>query len=215
VSAAGGVLVFPDLVTQELSRMRARLDIDLIAADALPLLRASCVLGALLALNGLAPGLEAQQARGRVTCEITENGESASGTASFQRDGSEVAAGTCGKELSVPSGDYSVVLQLDGALDGPAQRQSLTVQANGKHTLKADFATGTLEVRIVSQGKRAAGMAIIKRDGQQIGTLGSGVAAHLSAGSYRVVARYRAQEKDLGDVAIGAGQRVTLDAAFD
>jgi len=61
--------------------------------------------------------------------------------------------------------------------------------------LKADFPTATLEVRIASSGRRAAGMAVIKRNGQQLGTLGSGVAAHLSTGTYRILVRYRTQEK--------------------
>jgi hypothetical protein len=41
------------------------------------------------------------------------------------------------------------------------------------------------------------------------------VAAHLSAGTYRVIVRYRTQEKDLGDVHVEGGKRVTLDAAFE
>jgi len=172
------------------------------------------VLGQFL-LCGLLPVANAQEARGRVTCEIKENGESASGTVSFQQGGKELAGGACGKELSVPPGAYTVLLRLDGALDGPSQQQSLTVVLNGKHALKADFATGTLEIRIASQGRRAAGMAIIKQGGLQIGTLGSGVAAHLSAGTYQVVARYRSQEKNLGDIKIASGQRVTLDAVFE
>jgi hypothetical protein len=58
-------------------------------------------------------------------------------------------------------------------------------------------------------------MAVIRKDGKQIGTLGSGVAAHLSAGHYQIVARYRSQQKEFADVAITAGQRTTLDAAFE
>ena len=50
-------------------------------------------------------------------------------------------------------------------------------------------------------------MAVIRKDGKQIGTLGSGVAAHLSAGSYEVVARYRSQEKRFDDVQIKKGER--------
>jgi hypothetical protein len=176
---------------------------------------AGWLFGTWLASGAITPDVIAQEVRGRVVCEITENGGSASGTASFQRDGKEVASGTCGKELSVPPGAYTVLLRLDGALDGPADARPLTVDAHGRHTLKADFRTGMLEIRIASQGKRAAGMAIIKQNGQQIGTLGSGVAAHLSAGKYRVVARYRAQEKDLGEVSVGPGQHVVLDASFD
>ena len=152
---------------------------------------------------------------GRVSCDILENGQTASGVVSLQRDGHEVASGACGREFSVAAGSYTAALRLDGALDGPEQRQTLSVEAGALSKLNADFATGTLEVRIASLGKRAAGMAIIKRDGQQLGTLGSGVAAHLSAGTYRVVVRYRAQEKDLGDVHVEGGKRVTLDAAFE
>jgi uncharacterized cupredoxin-like copper-binding protein len=158
---------------------------------------------------------QAEAGKARVTCEVSENGEAASGTISVQQDGKEIVAGTCGKELTLPSGTYTAVVRLDGALDGPSQTKPLSLQPNSKSSMKVDFQTGTLEIRIAAQGKRAAGMAIIKKNGTQIGTLGSGVAAHLSAGSYRVVARYRTQEKDLGEVVVLAGQRLTLDAAFD
>lgn len=157
----------------------------------------------------------AEDAAGRVTCTIQENGEEASGVVAVQRDGKEVTSGSCGKELSVPAGTYTAVLRLDGALDGPEQTQPLTIKKGESTTVSANFATGILEVRIASQGKRAAGMAVIKRDGKQIGTLGSGVAAHLSAGTYEVIARHRTQEKAFGAVAVSAGQRVTLDAAFE
>jgi hypothetical protein len=169
----------------------------------------------LFACGLLGASADAQPARGRVICEITENGESASGTVSIQLNGQEIAAGSCGKELSVDSGSYTAVIKLDGALDGPSQQKPVSVAANGKAAVKADFATGTLEVRIASQGKRAAGLAVIKKNGAQIGTLGSGVAAHLSAGTYQVVARYRTSEKSLGDVTISGGQRLALDASFE
>lgn len=177
--------------------------------------RASRIALCLFAWGSFDATADAQAARAKVTCEITENGESGSGTISIQRDGQEVASGTCGKELSVDPGNYTATLRLDGALDGPSQQKPLSLQPNGKLNIKVDFATGTLEVRIASQGKRAAGMAIIKKNGVQIGTLGSGVAAHLSAGAYQVVARYRTQEKSLGDVVVESGKRLTLDASFE
>jgi hypothetical protein len=152
---------------------------------------------------------------GKVLCEITENGLAASGVISIQANGKEVATGSCGRELSVPPGDYTAALRLDGALDGPEQRQPLHVTPGELLHPHADFQTGTVEVRIASQGRRAAGMAIIKRKGQQLGTLGSGVAAHLTSGVYRILVRYRAQEKDLGDVTLAPGQQVVLDAAFE
>jgi hypothetical protein len=172
----------------------------------------ACVVGVVCALAHAVAGADAS---GRVSCEILENGVPASGVVSLQQGDREVANATCGKEFSVPAGDYTAALRLDGAFDGPERRQPLHVEAGALAKLSADFATGTLEVRIASLGKRAAGMAIIKRGGQQLGTLGSGVSAHLSAGTYHVIVRYRAQEKDLGDVNIAGGKHVTLDAAFE
>lgn len=170
---------------------------------------------AALSCLALAPATVAAQGKGTLQCEIQENGESASGTVVVLAGETEVARGSCGRDLAVPAGSYTAVLALDGALDGPEQRKSLTVSAGKTASLTADFATGTLEVRIQREGRRAAGMAIIRRDGKQIGTLGSGVSAHLSAGTYEVVVRYRKQEKRFESVAITRGQRVSLDAAFE
>lgn len=163
----------------------------------------------------LLPGVASAQATGKVTCSITENGQPATGVISVQRDGNEIATTSCGRELSVPVGNYVAALRLDGAFDGPEQRQNLSIKAGATQKLSADFPTGILEVRITSGGRRAAGMAVIKRKGQQLGTLGSGVLAHVSVGTYRILVRYRGQEKDLGDVTLSAGQRLSLDAAFD
>ena len=87
--------------------------------------------------------------------------------------------------------------------------------SGGVVKLKADFTTATLSVRIASSGRRAAGMAIIKRGGQQLGTLGSGVSAHLSTGTYHIYVRYRGQEQDLGEHELDAGKQLALDATFE
>lgn len=169
-----------------------------------------------MALIMLGAGAPVQaDAAGKVLCEITENGQPASGVVSLQQNDKEVATGSCGREFSVPAGEYVAALRLDGALDGPEQRQPISIKPGAVQKPKADFATGTLEVRIASLGKRAAGMAIIKRKGQQLGTLGSGVTAHLSTGVYHVYVKYRANEKDLGEVTLNAGQNVVLDATFE
>jgi hypothetical protein len=152
---------------------------------------------------------------GRVICSIAENGQPASGVISVQKDGNEIATTSCGRELAVPVGSYVAALRLDGAFDGPEQRQNIEIKPGASQKLSADFATGVLEVRITSGGHRAAGMAVIKRNAQQLGTLGSGVSAHLSAGKYRILVRYRNQEKDLGDMTIASGQRLSLDANFE
>ena len=178
--------------------------------------RSTLAFGCLCALFLGVSGLARAEATGHISCEITENGEMATGVISVQRDGKEIATTACGRELSVPAGDYVAALRLDGAFDGPEQRQNISVKPGGAPLkLKADFKTAVLEVRIKSSGKRAAGMAVIKRNGQQLGTLGSGVQAHVSVGTYRVLVRYRTQEKDLGDITLSAGQHLTLDASFE
>jgi len=168
-----------------------------------------------LLVSAAIPGFALAEGTGKVSCNITENGQPASGVISVQKDGNEIATTSCGRELSVPVGNYVAALRLDGAFDGPEQRQNIEVKVGGAQKLSADFSTGIIEVRITSGGRRAAGMAVIKRKGQQLGTLGSGVTAHVSAGTYRILVRYRGQEKDLGDVTLGSAQRLSLDAAFD
>jgi hypothetical protein len=152
---------------------------------------------------------------GKAECTVLENGETASGTVSFQKEGKEVAGGTCGKTLSVPAGTYTAVISLDGALDGPQQKKTVIIKAGAVERFTAEFATGTLEVRIQSKGSSKAGMAVIRKDGKQIGTLGSGVPAHLSAGTYQVEARYRIQKKQFDSVVIEAGRRKVLEASFE
>lgn len=171
------------------------------------------LLGSLLCLHDR-PVAHAD-AHGRLTCEILENGRNASGVVAVLQDEKEVATTSCGRELSVPPGEYVAALRLDGAFDGPEQRQPISVKPGSMQKLHADFPTATLEVRISSSGRRAAGIAIIKRSGQQLGTLGSGVAAHLSTGTYHIFVRYRAQEKDLGEITLAPGQHRVLDAIFE
>lgn len=152
---------------------------------------------------------------GSVLCEILENGQPASGMVVLLQGETEVGRGSCGRPISVPAGEYIAVLSLDGALDGPERRMPVSAQAGRPAKLSADFPTGLLEVKIRSQGRDTAGMAVIRKDNRQIGTLGSGVAAHLSAGTYQVVARYRTQQKGFDAVQIQKGQRTVLDVAFE
>jgi hypothetical protein len=126
-----------------------------------------------------------------------------------------VARGSCGSApLQVPPGRYRARLRLDGALDRPEKTRSVSVQAGDSERVSADFPTGVLEVRIETEGRRAAGMATIYRDGERVGPLGSGVSAHLSAGTYDVVVRYRSNEKRFEDVRLQAGQHRRLSAQF-
>jgi hypothetical protein len=171
---------------------------------------------ALLATAGFqGPATVRAAADGKVACEVKENGKAASGTLSLMQGDKEVASGPCGKPVAIAAGDYDAVLSLDGALDGPQQKKPVKVEAGKTASVAADFATGMLEVRIRSQGRDTAGMAIIRKDGKQVGTLGSGVAAHLSTGSYQVVAKYRTQQKVFESVAIEQGKINVLEASFE
>lgn len=152
---------------------------------------------------------------GKIACEITENGQPASGTIVVLDGARELARGSCSRPIAVPPGEHTAVLTLDGALDTPAQEKPGNVQPGGVTTVRADFVTGTLEVRFTNQGRDAAGSAVIRKDGRQIGTLGSGVSAHLSTGTYEVIARYRSLERRFDKVVIAPGQPVVLTAAFE
>jgi len=170
---------------------------------------------ALLALlTGLPTAAAQQQRHGQLDCRVTENGGVASGTMTVRDGDREVATGSCGSAVTVPPGSYRVTLRLDGALDQPERTVTTRVRGGASETATADFATGILEVRITANGRRAAGMATIFRNGDRIGTLGSGVAGHLSAGTYDVVVRYRAEERRFDGVSIARGQRRALSAAF-
>ena len=156
----------------------------------------------------------AQGAQGRVACRITENGAPATGTVVIRQGNAQVATGSCGEPVEVAPGSYSVVLRLDGALDRPEQTRNVSVRAGGTETVNADFATGVLQVSIQAGGRRAAGMAVIQQGGRRVGTLGSGVSGHLSAGTYDVVVQYRSEERRFDGVTITRGAQRTLEASF-
>jgi peroxiredoxin len=119
----------------------------------------------------LASGSAASQpaATGQLECKVTENGGPASGTVTLLREGQEAYRGNCNQAAAVPPGSYTAVIGLDGVLDGPEKRSEVSVKAGGKVSVAADFATGIIEVQIESKGRQAAGMAVISRDGRQIG----------------------------------------------
>lgn len=158
--------------------------------------------------------VEPLQAQGRIACQITENGQPAAGTITVRRGTTDVASASCGEPVSVPPGSYVAVLRLDGALDRPEQTRPVEVRAGATESMSANFATAVLEVSIQADGRRAAGMARIMKNGRQIAMLGSGVSAHLSTGTYDVVVRYRTREQRFDGVTLAANERRVLDASF-
>lgn len=160
-------------------------------------------------------GASANKPTGQISCSVAENGSAGTGTVRITgKDGALVHSGACAGPVTVTPGKYQVVVGLDGALDGPEKTFDVNLRAGAMEAVAADFATGILQVTIESEGQRAAGMAIIRRQGTQLGTLGSGVTAHLSTGTYEVVARYRLKSQEFSTVSIQAGQTTTLDARF-
>jgi hypothetical protein len=172
--------------------------------------RAASVLVA-MSLLGVSAVARAQQ--GQIRCAITENGSPASGSFAVEQGGRQVASGSCGRALSVPVGACSVTVRLNGALDNPAQTVNATVADGKTSTVAVDFKTAVLEVRIDAKGQRGTGMVTVEKNGRRIGTLGSGVAARLSAGSYEVIVRLGAQEQR-HQVELRPGQRRLVRAQF-
>ncbi|MDD9944373.1 MAG: hypothetical protein OXU20_25235 [Myxococcales bacterium] len=181
-----------------------------------PPTRYHLVLLALCLLPGLAAGRAIATDQGLVKCHISENSKSASGRLVIKAGDRVIAEGACREAgLRVPAGKYTAIVGLDGVLDAPEARRSVTVAPGQTARVSADFATGVLQLVFTQGGKPAAGMAIIRRSGKQIGTVASGVAAHLSVGRYEVTARYRHHRRDLGAVSVTAGGHKTLQVAFD
>lgn len=156
-----------------------------------------------------------QENKGTIDCKVLENGKSASGVISLKRDGQEVLKELCKKDIPISIGTYSATISLDGVLNSPEQRKEVTVKKGRTTKVTADFPTGILEVQIQSKGRNAAGMAIIRQNNLQIGTLGSGVSAHISTGTYQVIARYRTQKKSFENVVITPEKQVVLKATFE
>lgn len=179
-----------------------------------------------LALGGAAPpeaaGRPLQRkggegsARCHIQCRVEENGARANGTLRLLNGDREVTRRSCdGRPVEVPPGTYRAVLRLDGALDEPEREREVTVEAGKSARVEANFATGVLEIRVESGGRRTAGIAHVHREDQRIGTVSSGVSAHLSTGSYNIVVNYRGRERRFEGVALAAGERRVVQAEFE
>lgn len=149
----------------------------------------------------------------KLQCTITENGTPSRGTVLVERDGQRLASGACGRELVVPPGPCTLTVRLDGALDNPAKTVQATAKAGATQAVPVDFATATLEVRVETTNARGTGLVSVERDGKRLGTLGSGVGARLSAGSYVVVVRMGGKEQRY-DATLRPGQRRIIRAQF-
>ncbi len=132
---------------------------------------------------------------GQIRCVVTENGSPAVGTVVLEQEGREVAGGSCSGTLAVPSGEYRATVRVDGVLDNPAKSVRVRVEDGQTAPLSVDFETGVVEVRIQNQGKAGTAIVSVSQLGKRIGTLGIGVATHLSTGRYEVVVRLDGKER--------------------
>jgi len=150
---------------------------------------------------------------GQIQCTVTENGTPSNGSVAVVQNGRQVASGSCKRALSVPAGASKVTLRLDGALDNPAKTVEVVVAAGKTTPVTANFKTAVLEVRIEAKDQRGTGLVAVEKNGKRIGTLGSGVAARLSAGAYEVVVRLGGAEQRHA-VDLRPGQRRIVRAQF-
>lgn len=150
---------------------------------------------------------------GEIRCSITTNGAPANGTIVVEREGREEAGGSCGSTISVPAGKWRATVRLDGTLDNPSKRVDVTVKAGKATPIRVNFKTGVLTVRIEAKGGSGTGVVTVNRGSTRIGTLGAGVAAQLSAGSYEIVVRYGGKERRYS-LELRPGQSRLLRAEF-
>ncbi len=150
---------------------------------------------------------------GQIQCTISENGTASRGTIAVEQKGRQVASGSCARPVSVPAGPSKVTIRLDKALDSPAKSVEVNVVAGKTAQVSVDFETAILEVRIETKGASGTALVAVEKGGKRIGTLGSGVPAKLSAGTYQVIARWGGQEKRY-EVDLRPGQRRLVRAQF-
>lgn len=170
--------------------------------------------GALLcAMMACAPPASADAQPGQVQCVVTANGAPARGSITIVGPGTRRTGGTCASPIRMDAGTWKATVRLDGALDNPAEQVEVKV-ASGKTTRVAvDFQVGRLEVQILARGRSGTGVVTVSRGKERIGTLGAGVTAQLSAGTYEVVVSYGGKEKRYS-VKLQAGQRRMVRAQF-
>lgn len=160
---------------------------------------------------------DALLAEGETTlrCTIVENGHAGRGRYRVYADAAHtelLAAAECYEELVVPSGALHVEVELSEAVGAPARSFALETKPLDTVELAAEFETGLLSVQLLQSGEETPGMAIIRQDGAQLGTIATGMVWSLEVGTYEVeVWDWRSGERrTFADVAIVRGEREGL-----
>lgn len=157
---------------------------------------------------------------GMFSCSVTENGSPAGATVLVRQGSQVVTEGACiGPARTLAAGTYDVTIRLAHLIDAPEQFRRVVVTDGGNAEVSAAFETARLTVELLHDGQRIPGRATLYRNGYQVGTMGSGVYTHLSAGHYTVrvdvapgfAAASGSREYD---VVLGAGQARRILASF-
>ena len=150
---------------------------------------------------------------GQLTIAVDENGAYAPSTFQVRQAGRVVASGSSGSPIALPAGAYDVTLTLETALDRPTRTVRVLVPDGGVAPARASFQTSILEVRFTKDRVAVHGLATVRQGDRVIGTLGSGVTARVSAGTYQIDARYRTEQRTYS-VTLAPVQRRALSAQF-
>lgn len=160
----------------------------------------------------LTPEFAGAQARNAtIRCSVENNGEDARGTIEVRReDGGIASQGRCDGAISVPRGHYTVKVRLDGAADNATSEHSVDLHTQREFELRARFETGIAEISVVSNGRRAAALVQLEKDGERVASISSGVRAHVSVGRYTAVVRRGSEERRV-ELDVRRGETTSLE----
>jgi len=154
------------------------------------------------------------QAQAHLGCQALDNESRAAASFRVYRDGTQIAAGVCGKDQAVPEGSYELVVVLDGALGASEQRLSVTARAGASERPTVRFETGELLIEVTREGRRSTALVQLRANGRTLAQLSAGVATRLVAGTYSLELESRGEKRQIDAVSIARGERRVLGVEF-
>jgi hypothetical protein len=162
----------------------------------------------------------AQVATGKLTVELTANGQAAAGTVEIlpAQGGSAAAQGASGAAFDVPAGAYDVKATLTDAIDDPQRTiGGIDVAAGEGRTVRVDFQVGRVTLVCRKGDVDVTGDAKLRRPGSSawLPAVRCGETFLVSGGTYeaQVTASGATQAVsiDFLQVMAGAAQRLPID----
>jgi len=158
---------------------------------------------------------QAKEAGARLKIAVFENGDTALASFLVRQAGSIIKQGSSDAPVALNPGNYDVEVQLHGAVDQPKRLFSVKLSRGATETISAQFETTSLEVVIHVGNQRRSGMAKIQRNGTQVASIGSGLKAKISVGTYDIDVVYRNQVQQFSAVSLIAHEHRVVSASFD